>query len=148
MKKHPNDGSNDNPDEFSEFRKDPEADNLRIGEDLAETPQVSSRPQHRPAYGDFDHVAPQEQDASETAGINQGGAAPSTPHPEQRGDAPQNLNNEAVLTTQQQSTADQREAQKLDDPRYGSGTRNWATNEPANRSTGSEEDSSVADVEK
>lgn len=103
------------------------------------TPQTS----HAPNYGDFGHapLSDEEMNGPVAAGTNPGGAAaPNTPAPDQRGAAPQNLAPGAVRATMNDEVADRREAAKLDDPRYGSGTRNWETAEPANRTQQSDID--------
>jgi hypothetical protein len=102
-----------------------------------------------PKYGDFGHVAgqPTNQQSDRPAGTNPDGeAAPSTADPNQRGSVPQNLNPTEVRNVEDEEYRDQREGWAKDDPRYGGGTRNWATNEPANKSTGSEEE--TADSER
>ena len=91
-----------------------------------------------PQYGDFGHAeAPNltpEQLASRPAGTNPGGvAAPSYAEPEQRGSVPQNLDPEGVRDVKEAAYGEQREGWAKDDPRYGGGTRNWATAEPANK---------------
>ena len=149
MAHNPNDGSNDNPDEFSEFRKDStkgdaKAENHREGEKRAgESPAPA--PSGTPAYGDFGHAPDAPAAASGTTPTDQSGnfagvAAPTTAAPEQRGSAPQNLDPAAVRATQGASEEERREAYKQDDPRYGGGTRNWASEEPANRTQPSAED--------
>ncbi|RYU79567.1 hypothetical protein [Hymenobacter persicinus] len=148
MAHNPNDGSNDNPDEFSEFRKDKDAttgnakaENHREGEKRADAP-LTPTPSGTPAYGDFGHDPnTRSTTTDQPAGMNPGGvAAPSTAAPEQRGSAPQNLNPDAVRATQNASEEERREAYKQDDPRYGGGTRNWESEEPANRTRNSAED--------
>ncbi|SHI95251.1 hypothetical protein SAMN02745146_2014 [Hymenobacter daecheongensis DSM 21074] len=148
MAHNPNDGSNDNPDEFSELRKNPtdtsaKAENHREGEkraDSAPTPNTTGTP----AYGDFGYApgtAPaQAGTPTDQSGNFEGIAAPSTPAPEQRGSAPQNLDTAAVQATHNASEEERREAYKKDDPRYGGGTRNWESEEPANRTQHSNED--------
>ncbi|GAA4005137.1 hypothetical protein GCM10022408_16200 [Hymenobacter fastidiosus] len=144
MAHNPNDGSNDNPDEFSEFRKkstdgDAKAENLREGEKRA-ADVTAPAPSGTPAYGDFGH-SPDNPVTDRAAGTNPGGvAAPSTAAPEQRGGAPQNVDTPAIQATLNASEEDSREAFKADDPRYGGGTRNWETAEPANRTQRSAED--------
>lgn len=98
---------------------------------------------HTPNYGDFGHAPLSDAglNGSVAAGTTpRGAAAPSVPAPDQRGAAPQNLNPAAVRATINAETDDRREAEKLDDPRYGSGTRNWETAEPANRTRQSDVD--------
>ncbi|SMB91867.1 hypothetical protein SAMN00120144_2478 [Hymenobacter roseosalivarius DSM 11622] len=125
------------------------AENEKVGAKLAqENPEhttgrtagknaVPQTSQDTPNYGDFGHapLSDEEMNGPVAAGANRGAAASSTPAPDQRGAAPQNLNNEAVRATTNDESDDRREAAKLDDPRYGSGTRNWETAEPANRTT-------------
>ncbi|GAA3953564.1 hypothetical protein [Hymenobacter algoricola] len=146
MAHNPNDGSNDNPDEFSEFRtkstdKDAKAENHVEGEKRAGD-SAPAAPSGTPAYGDFGHEpgAPNATAARPTDATPHGVAAPSTAAPEQRGGAPQNLDTAAVRATNNASEEDSREAYKKDDPRYGGGTRNWETDEPANRTEHSAED--------
>ena len=149
MAHHPNDGSNDNPDEFSELRKKPtdsdaKADNHREGEKRADQPATPGA-STTPAYGDFGHApgtAPQARPGTPTdqSGDFAGIAAPSTAAPEQKGSAPQNLDTAAVQATHNASEEERREAYKEDDPRYGGGTRNWESAEPANRTEQSAED--------
>lgn len=91
-----------------------------------------------PQYGEFGHAeapAPTpEQLASRPAGTNPDGvAAPSYVEPAQRGSVPQNLDPEGVRDVKEAEYEDQREGWAKDDPRYGGGTRNWATAEPANK---------------
>lgn len=147
MQDHPNDGSNDNPDEFSEFRKDKDqgAENLREGAARAGAPDMKpSTPAGTPAYGEFGGAqnAPAATGTdvySHPAGNNPGGvAAPNITEPDQKGAAPQNRATDTVVSTQESDADTRREAYKQDDPRYGSGTRNWESEEPANRSNGPE----------
>lgn len=147
MQKNPNDGSNDNPDEFSEFREKPVPDNLKAtavpltGGVAGQDASIPNTAATSPAYGEFG--APH---ANASNDVPAGGvAAPSVAAPEQRGSAPQNLATDEVKATQQAPGEERREAYKQDDPRYGSGTRNWETSEPANRSTGSEDGASRLD---
>ncbi|MCB2377890.1 hypothetical protein LGH70_09875 [Hymenobacter sp. BT635] len=160
MQNHPNDGSNDNPDEFSEFRKDkqhnqtPEnhregaaraGDTAENGTDAQSQPKPNTFGTNTPAYGEFgggQNAAPAAANDvySHPAGNNPGGvAAPNITEPDQRGAAPQNRATATAVASQNDDDDVRREANKLDDPRYGSGTRNWATDEPANRSTGPED---------
>lgn len=132
----------------------PLAENEKIGTQLAHdnpnhtagrTAGKNAVPQdsHTPNYGDFGHapLSDEEMNGPVAAGTNPGGAAaPSTPAPDQRGSAPQNLAPGAVRATMNDETDDRRDAAKLDDPRYGSGTRNWETAEPANRTKQSDID--------
>ncbi|RPD45021.1 hypothetical protein DNI29_20245 [Hymenobacter sediminis] len=105
------------------------------------TPQNSDKPAsdlHTPQYGEFgkpsDAAASQAQQAGS---LTQGGQmAPPVAFPEQRGSTPQNLDPSLVRQVSDSEYDEQREGWAQDDPRYGGGTRNWATNEPANRSTG------------
>ncbi|QIL77500.1 hypothetical protein [Hymenobacter sp. HDW8] len=117
----------------------PLAENEKVGAKLANKPVGQRSTQHSdtPNYGDFGHapLSDEEMNGPVAAGANYGTAASNTPAPDQRGSAPQNLNNEAVRATMNDESDDRREAAKLDDPRYGSGTRNWETAEPANRTT-------------
>lgn len=103
-------------------------------------PQTS----HTPNYGDFGHAPLSDEEMNgpvASAGTNPGGAAaPTTPAPNQRGAAPQNLNTGAVQATMNSEFDERRAAEQLDDPRYGSGTRNWETAEPANRTKQSDID--------
>ncbi|TGE14161.1 hypothetical protein [Hymenobacter elongatus] len=154
MQTHPNDGSNDNPDEFSEFRKDDHqrAENLREGAARAgatapnadgTNPATPATPAGTPAYGEFGGVeatpAASPDVYSHQAGNNpEGVAAPNITEPDQRGAAPQNRATATVVATQEEDAETRREAYKADDPRYGSGTRNWSSEEEANRSTGPE----------
>ena len=55
--------------------------------------------------------------------------------PEQRGSTPQNLDPSEVRHVEDAEYDEQREGWAKDDPRYGGGTRNWATDEPANHTT-------------
>jgi len=106
-----------------------------------------------PNYGDFGHADPAgstaqtDMTSSRPAGNNPGGtAAPSYAEPDQRGSVPQNLDPEAAREVQDAGYEEQREGWAKDDPRYGSGTRNWATNEPANPSTGPADDDNAPGV--
>lgn len=133
----------------------PLAENEKIGAELAHNDansptqgqpaghQAAPQNSDTPNYGDFGHapLADEEMNGPAAAGTNPGGAAaPSTPAPDQRGAAPQNLATGAVRATINDEPEDRREAAKLDDPRYGSGTRNWETAEPANRTKQSDID--------
>ncbi|WP_303310952.1 hypothetical protein [Hymenobacter sp. BT730] len=150
MQKNPNDGSNDNPDEFSELRNNQQPDNIRRGTSTpaqstsgvagqdASVPNTSAT---TPSYGEFG--AP--QNAAPVEGVPGGVPAPSTPAPEQRGSAPQNLATGEVKAAHNAESDERRASYKEDDPRYGSGTRNWETREPANRSNGSEDEPSRLD---
>ncbi|PJJ59387.1 hypothetical protein [Hymenobacter chitinivorans] len=164
MQNHPNDGSNDNPDEFSEFRKDdnrmPEnhregaaraGNSAENGADVPNSPKPNTFASNTPNYGEFGGVTNNNTTAgtndvySHSAGNNPGGvAAPNVTEPDQRGAAPQNRATGTVLNNLDSDDEVRREANKEDDPRYGSGTRNWATNEPANRSTGPEDPNDTA----
>lgn len=155
MQKHPNDGSNDNPDEFSEFRDKKHVDvegaeNIQVGAEEANRPPAQAMQSHPDAaqpnagtphyghFGDKDAAAAASSAAASDrpAGTNPGGtAAPSTTDPNQRGSTPQNLNPGVVVNQQDAPEEDSRAAFKADDPRYGGGTRNWPTNEPANPTT-------------
>ncbi|WP_324671551.1 hypothetical protein [Hymenobacter sp. GOD-10R] len=126
------------------------AENLKVGRDLgkkdgdadegqhphiAGEDAVPNTASHTPSYGTFG-VADSTTEVQDSAGNNPGGtAAPSTPEPSQRGNVPQNLNNADVLDHVDDSYEAQRESYRRDDPRYGGGTSNWPTNEPANRTT-------------
>ena len=133
----------DNPN-TDDNNKRPLAENEKIGAKLAGKPvdQRSTKHSDSPNYGDFGHapLSDEEMNGPVAAGANRGAAAPNTAAPDQRGSAPQNLNNEAVRATMNDEYGDRREAEKLDDPRYGSGTRNWETAEPANRTQQSDID--------
>lgn len=104
-----------------------------------DTNQDASRTGHgTPQYGEFgkptDAAASQ---ASQANSVTQGGqAAPSVAFPEQRGSTPQNLDPSLARQVADAEYGEQREGWAQDDPRYGGGTRNWATNEPANHSNG------------
>lgn len=88
---------------------------------------------HTPQYGEFGKAEPV---AGQEHSLTEGGqAAPSIAFPEQRGSTPQNLDSEAVRDAADDEYLEQREGWAKDDPRYGGGTRNWATNEPANHTT-------------
>jgi len=134
----------------SDFNYGDAAENLKIGRDLGKKDGNADKGQHphvagedvvantandTPNYGTFGVAsAPTEELGS--AGNNPGGAAaPSTADPDQRGSVPQNLNNADVLDHVDDSYNAQRESYRRDDPRYGGGTSNWPTNEPANRTT-------------
>ena len=127
------------------------AENHKVGRDLGKEDGNIDKGQHphvagedgvpntfsqsKPDYGTFG-VAPTNQEVQGSAGNNPGGAAaPSSADPNQRGSVPQNLDNADVLDHVDDSYAAQRESYRRDDPRYGGGTRNWPTNEPANRTT-------------
>ncbi len=136
-----------NSDDFNDVpNKNPE--NIERGTH-DNSPAPTSGHSNTPNYGDFGHVAgqPTNQQSDRPAGTNPDGeAAPSTVDPNQRGSVPQNLNPTEVRNVEDEEYRDQREGWAKDDPRYGGGTRNWATNEPANKSTGSEEE--TADSER
>lgn len=90
-----------------------------------------------PQYGEFGHAASAATSANNETSQTQGGqAAPSIAYPEQRGSTPQNLDPSIVRKVEDAEYDEQREGWAKDDPRYGGGTRNWNTAEPANRSTG------------
>lgn len=147
MHKNPNDGSNDNPDEFSEFRKPDENKNvfnLKEGKEVADqplqpNPQAAQPDAGTPHYGDFGKQPATAAPAStehKPAGTNPGGAAaPDTIDPNQRGSVPQNLDTAGVVNAIGAEDDESRAAWAKDDPRYGSGTRNWPTNEPGNPTT-------------
>lgn len=110
-------------------------------ENITPQPNAASTATDTPQYGEFGHAETPaltpEQLASRPAGTNPGGvAAPSYAEPEQRGSVPQNLDPDAVRKVEEAGYEEQREGWAKDDPRYGGGTRNWATAEPANKSTG------------
>ncbi|OWP62962.1 hypothetical protein CDA63_11290 [Hymenobacter amundsenii] len=87
----------------------------------------------KPNYGDFGHPDNAAQPIKEGESVTQGGqSAPSVAFSEQRGSSPQNLDPAAVHKAEDAEYDEQREGWAKDDPRYGGGTRNWATNEPAN----------------
>jgi len=144
MQKNPNDGSNDNPDEFSELRDASQAENLKSGKESAGQPMnqadipnpAATQPDAgSPHYGDFGKKHNELVD-DQPAGTNPGGtAAPTTTDPNQQGGAAQNLDTSDVVATQDAPEEDRRAAYAADDPRYGGGTSNWPTNEPANRTT-------------
>ncbi|QNE38573.1 hypothetical protein F1C16_02910 [Hymenobacter sp. NBH84] len=148
MQKHPNDGSNDNPDEFSEFRKPHENQdvfNLKEGEEVAEqplqpNPQAAQPNAGTPGYGDFGKQPHTTTSGTEhkPAGTNPGGAAaPDTVDPLQRGGVAQNQDPSGVAKAMGDDAQEDesRTSWADDDPRYGSGTRNWHTNEPGNPTT-------------
>lgn len=101
--------------------------------------QASSAEGHNtPQYGEFgkSDAAPINQ-AREGESMTHGGqVAPQVAFPEQRGSTPQNLDPSLAREVADAEYIEQREGWAQDDPRYGGGTRNWATNEPANHSTG------------
>src|SRR5919107_112256 len=99
--------------------KRPLAENEKIGAKLAHGKSVGQRStpsSDSPNYGDFGHapLSDEEMNGPVAAGANHGAAAPSNTAPEQRGSAPQNLNNEAVRATMNDESEDRREAAKLD----------------------------------
>ena len=142
MQTNPNDGSNDNPDEFSEFRDPQHPNNIKSGEQNADQPMKQAQQPDpaaaqaeagSPHYGDFGHKSTELVD-DQPAGTNPGGtAAPTTEDPNQQGGAAQNLDTADVIAKQDEDEEDRHMAYKADDPRYGGGTSNWPTNEPANR---------------
>jgi len=143
MQKNPNDGSNDNPDEFSELRKSNENNdsfNLKQGEEAADhgmhpNPQAAQPAAGVPNYGDFGKQPATNTATTEhkPAGTNPGGeAAPDTVDPNQRGGVAQNQDPLGVVASIGAEEDESRASWADDDPRYGSGTRNWPTNEPAN----------------
>ncbi|TYZ10998.1 hypothetical protein FY528_08080 [Hymenobacter lutimineralis] len=107
-------------------------------DDAAFSQDGTPRTNHTPQYGEFGHATPTASPSGQRpAGANPGGvAAPSTPAPEQRGSVPQNLDSQEVRAVSDAEYTEQREGWAKDDPRYGSGTRNWETAEPANHSNG------------
>ncbi|GAB2778708.1 hypothetical protein HNQ93_001610 [Hymenobacter luteus] len=101
---------------------------------------TSSEGHNTPQYGEFGkptEAAQARAGASPSASVTQGGqVAPPVAFPEQRGSTPQNLDPSLARQVADDEYGVQREGWAQDDPRYGGGTRNWATNEPANHSTG------------
>ncbi|MCA8829394.1 hypothetical protein [Hymenobacter pini] len=105
---------------------------------LAPDATNSAQGNHTPQYGDFGKTTPTEaqQKAHDEHSVTEGGqAAPPVAFPEQRGSTPQNVDPAAVQHVEDAEYFEQREGWAKDDPRYGGGTRNWATNEPANHTT-------------
>lgn len=141
MSTHPNDGSNDNPDEFSEFRKPRDTNNLKEGKEAAQEAPHSNPNDSKPApgtphYGAFGTQETPSDTEHKPAGTNPGGAAaPDTVDPLQRGGVAQNQDTQEVVNSLDAPEDERRASYADDDPRYGSGTRNWPTNEPANRTT-------------
>lgn len=89
-----------------------------------------------PQYGEFGKPTEAHQKAQEGQSVTEGGqVAPTIAFPEQRGSTPQNLDPAMVQEVEDSEYTEQREGWAKDDPRYGGGTRNWATNEPANHTT-------------
>ncbi|SDY32552.1 hypothetical protein [Hymenobacter psychrophilus] len=89
-----------------------------------------------PNYGEFGHPDNPKAPTNENESVTKGGeSAPSVAFAEQRGSAPQNLDPAAVRQAEDAEYDEQREGWAKDDPRYGGGTRNWPTNEPANHTT-------------
>ena len=87
-----------------------------------------------PQYGSFGHPDNPASPTNEGESVTNGGeSAPSVAFSEQRGSAPQNLDPAAVREVEDAEYDEQREGWAKDDPRYGGGTSNWPTNEPANR---------------
>lgn len=113
----------------------------RYNDAPAEAPQPTVGHGHKsPQYGDFGHAPTEQNQLNAEQSQTQGGqAAPSIAFPEQRGSSPQNLDPSLAHEVSDAEYQEQREGWAQDDPRYGGGTRNWATAEPANRSTGSDE---------
>jgi hypothetical protein len=135
------------PDNIDDFNDAPNQypENLERGvNDSDNQSHVSHKSTYgTPEYGEFGNVeaptASNNQKPHRQAGTNPGGeAAPSTIDPQQRGSVPQNLDPEGANLVKDDSYLEQREGWAKDDPRYGGGTRNWRTNEPANHSTGAE----------
>jgi len=96
--------------------------------------QAASTPQ----YGDFGKPTSAEthQSTENEQSVTEGGqVAPAVAFPEQRGSTPQNLDPSIVWEVEDSEYTEQREGWAADDPRYGGGTRNWSTNEPANYTT-------------
>lgn len=99
---------------------------------------AANQPNGTPQYGDFGKVSPAEarQQTDDERSVTEGGrVAPPVAFPEQRGSTPQNVDPEAVRQVEDAEYTEQREGWAADDPRYAGGTRNWATNEPANQTT-------------
>lgn len=89
-----------------------------------------------PQYGDFGKPTEARHQAEDDQSVTQGGqVAPTVAFPEQRGSTPQNLDPAMVQEVEDSEYTVQREGWAKDDPRYGGGTRNWSTNEPANQTT-------------
>ncbi|UPL50157.1 hypothetical protein [Hymenobacter sublimis] len=103
---------------------------------------AANSPTGTPQYGEFGKPNQPTEARTTTPthsgeSVTQGGqAAPSVAFPEQRGSVPQNLDPSLVRQVADAEYDEQREGWAQDDPRYGGGTRNWATNEPANHSQG------------
>lgn len=109
---------------------------------MSTTPTTPTDPSRDPAkanhdtpnYGEFGHPDSPSQPVNEEESVTKGGeSAPSVAFTEQRGSAPQNLDPSAVHKAEDAEYDEQREGWAKDDPRYGGGTRNWPTAEPANR---------------
>lgn len=132
----------------NEYGDDQQAPNRRegdqpvTGQQAGTTAAMPNTGTGTPNYGEFGHAttAPQQSTTPAQPSFNtssaQGAAAPPVAFPEQRGSVPQNLDPAGARAASDDVYEEQREGWAKDDPRYGSGTRNWATNEPANRSTG------------
>ncbi|SHK86946.1 hypothetical protein [Hymenobacter psychrotolerans] len=138
----------DNPSRAdNEFEQNQAPENIQDGTQRAGTaPQAAGMPgaTSTPQYGDFGHApeAAAPRIESRPAGNNPGGtAAPSYTEPDQRGSVPQNLAPGTVQNVENAEYDEQRAGWAKDDPRYGSGTRNWETEEPANPTTAPADDS-------
>lgn len=107
-------------------------------------PAASQSASGTPQYGEFGHADPAAPTGTEASHTQGGKVAPPIAYPEQRGSAPQNLDPSLVRQVEDSEYEEQREGWAQDDPRYGGGTRNWATAEPANRSTGPAPDAEEA----
>ncbi|GGF18364.1 hypothetical protein [Hymenobacter cavernae] len=137
-------------DKSSDFDFSTGAENLKVGRDLGKQDGDAGEGQHphvagqdavpntasdTPHYGTFGVPSDQGEVLGSAGNNPHGAAAPSTTDPDQRGSVPQNQDNADVLDHIDDSYNAQRESYRRDDPRYGGGTRNWPTNEPANRTT-------------
>ncbi|MCC2548618.1 hypothetical protein LJY25_19375 [Hymenobacter sp. BT175] len=151
-----NDQNQSRNDENSSTNPGQLAENHKVGRQLAredatpssagQTAGENARPNTSPTTPNYDEFGQAQTGAAwaseaeaplgATNSITSAPGAPTTPAPGQRGASPQNLAPGAVRMAQDESEENARAAFEADDPRYGSGTRNWATNEPANRSTG------------
>ncbi|UYZ64767.1 hypothetical protein [Hymenobacter weizhouensis] len=121
-----------------------EGDQPVAGQQAGADAAVPNTASGTPQYGDFGHAPTSATSAQQSTPAQpsfntssaEGAAAPSVAFPEQRGSVPQNLDPAGARRVADAEYEEQREGWAKDDPRYGGGTRNWATNEPANRSTG------------
>jgi hypothetical protein len=122
------------PSNASDDQQQPNLYNNAPGE--APQPTVGHG-QKSPQYGEFGHApSAHDQQNSEQSQTQGGQAAPSIAYSEQRGSSPQNLDPSLAHEVADSEYQEQREGWAQDDPRYGGGTRNWNTAEPANRSNG------------